>query len=481
MTPERYVELLTQIVAKKKYADALAFAAKNYAPLAEQFNDDQRAAINALMQTATALPVLDTPTIQAGVISLRPRAEAVGVAIFGEPEEKTLTQMQRCLTMPEAVAGVLCADAHYGYSQPVGGVAAYRNAVSVSGVGFDIGCGLKGARTNLKAADVRADLPRIVDAIARTISFGIGRKNPRPVEHPLFDDPVWTDLPWYGPRLKEMARAQLGTVGSGNHFVDLLVEPATDDLWISTHFGSRGLGHKTATGFLNLAGGLGFEDKPRGEQMDAPPTLLSTETALGQAYLQAMRLAGDYAYAGRDFVIAEVLDLLGAQATFIVHNHHNFAWEEEHFGERLFVVRKGATPLAPGQRGFVGGSMADISVVIEGIESAQGADALYSAMHGAGRIMSRTRAAGKVKYVRDASGRKQMQRLGGEVTPEMMREAVRAYGVEVRGAGTDESPFVYRKLADVLAAHAGTLVVRHVLQPIGVVMAGENERDPYKD
>ena len=274
---------------------------------------------------------------------------------------------------------------------------------------------------------------------------------------------------------------QLGTVGSGNHFVDLLVEPATDDLWVSTHFGSRGLGHKTATGFLNLANGLGFEDRPRAEQMDAPPTLLSTESALGQAYLQAMRLAGDYAYAGRDFVIAEVLRILGATATFTVHNHHNFAWEEEHLGEQLCVVRKGATPLAPGQRGFVGGSMADISVVVEGVESIKGANALYSAMHGAGRIMSRTRAAGKVKYVRDASGRKQMQRLGGEVTPEMMQEAVRAYGVEVRGAGMDESPFVYRKLADVLAAHAGTLIVRHVLQPIGVVMAGENELDPYKD
>ena len=102
-------------------------------------------------------------------------------------------------------------------------------------------------------------------------------------------------------------------------------------------------------------------------------------------------------------------------------------------------------------------------------------------MHGAGRIMSRTRAAGKVRYGRDAQGRRQMQRTGGEVTPEMMHEAMRAYGVEVRGAGTDESPFVYRKLADVLAAHAGTLVVRHVLQPIGVVMAGENEMDPYKD
>jgi tRNA-splicing ligase RtcB len=480
MDPETYIERLRQIVAAKQYAHAHAFAAKNYAPRAEQFTDGQRETIRALMATVDAAPTREPPSPQNATVPLRSRSDALDLTIFGDPEAKTVEQMRRCITMPEAAAGVLCADAHYGYSQPVGGVAAYRGAVSVSGVGYDIGCGLKGVCTSLKASDLRADLPKIVDQIARRVSFGVGRKNPRLVEHPLFDDPAWVDLPWYG-HLKGLARAQLGTVGSGNHFVDLLVEPATDDLWVSTHFGSRGLGHKTATGFLNLASGLGFDDRPRGESMDAPPTLLSTESALGQAYLQAMRLAGEYAYAGRDYVVDEVLGILGAEATFAVHNHHNFAWEEEHFGERLHVVRKGATPLAPGQLGFVGGSMADISVVVEGIESTQGARALYSAMHGAGRIMSRTQAAGKARYVRDASGHKRQVRLGGAVTPEMMRDAVRAYGVELRGAGTDESPFVYRNLAAVLAAHAGTLTIRHVLQPIGVVMAGEGEVDPYKD
>lgn len=480
MSPEKYIELLDRIVRARKYADARAFEAKNSARVSQLLTPAQQATVRALMATAEAAPAMEPPAPSAGIVPLVSRADGIALTVFGEPEAKTVEQMRRCIAMPEAAAGVLCADAHYGYSQPVGGVAAYRGAVSVSGVGYDIGCGLKGVRTNLKASDVRADIPKIVDLIARTVSFGIGRKNPRPVEHPLFDDPLWTDLPWYG-RLREMARAQLGTVGSGNHFVDILVEPATDDLWVSTHFGSRGLGHKTATGFLNLAHGLGFDDRPRSESMDVPPTLLAAESALGEAYLRAMRLAGEYAYAGRDFVIGEVLGILGAEATFAVHNHHNYSWEEEHFGERLHVVRKGATPLAPGQLGFVGGSMADISVVVEGIESEQGARALYSAMHGAGRVMSRTQAAGKAKYVRDATGRKRQVRLGGAVTPEMMREAVRAYGVEVRGAGTDESPFVYRKLADVLAAHADTLTIRHVLQPIGVVMAGEGEVDPYKD
>jgi len=479
VTPEIYLHTLAGIVSTGKVANAHAFHAKYGAALAGQLTATQRAEESALLARAIVAPPREAhDSIPKGVVSLTGRADTAPITVFGTPDEKTRGQLARCISMPQAAAGVLCADAHYGYSQPVGGVVGYRDAVSVSGVGYDIGCGLKGVRTNLKAADVRANLPLLMDTIARTISFGIGRKNAHRVDHPLFDDTAWNDVPWLG-KLKELARGQLGTVGSGNHFVDLLVEPETDTLWVSTHFGSRGLGHKTATGFLNLAAGEPFDGRARGESMEAPPTLLATDSALGQAYLEAMRLAGEYAYAGRDSVISDVLGILGAHATFAVHNHHNYAWREEHGGEQLYVVRKGATPLAPGQLGFVGGSMADISVVVEGIASAQGTAALYSAMHGAGRTMSRTQAAGKPKYGRDVTGRKVPTRTGGAITPEMMHEATRAYGVEVRGAGTDESPFVYRKLQDVLDAHAGTLIVRHVLRPIGVVMAGEGEVDPY--
>ncbi len=482
-TPDKYLHTLGGIVADGRYGHARAYATKHRETMASLMTPEQAAQSAALIALAENPPRTEPSRPAgdvAGAVVLTMRAEAASLVTFGEPEEKTIAQMRRCLTMPEAAAGVLCADAHYGYSQPVGGVAAYRGAVSVSGVGYDIGCGLKGVRTNLKAADVRGDLSRLVDEIARAVSFGIGRRNVTPVDHPLFDDPAWRDVP-HLQGLKQTAQAQLGTVGSGNHFVDLLVEPETDDLWVSAHFGSRGFGHKTASGFLNLAAGLAFGGKPRSESMDVPPTLLATDTALGQAYLEAMRLAGEYAYAGRDYVVGQVLGVLGARETFAVHNHHNYAWRETHGGESLHVVRKGATPLAPGQLGFVGGSMADISVVVEGIESERGVASLYSTIHGAGRTMSRTAAAGKPKYVRDDHGARRQVRSGGAITPEMMREATRAYGVEVRGAGTDESPFVYRKLADVLAAHADTLVVRHVLKPIGVVMAGEGEEDPYKD
>lgn len=211
------------------------------------------------------------------------------------------------------------------------------------------------------AADIKPVLPQIMNQIASKISFGMGRVNDEPVDHELFDDPDWAVYAAIGKqehdKLKALARQQLGTVGSGNHFVDLFEETATGRLWAANHFGSRGFGHKTASGFLNLAAGREFLGKAPGEHMDQPPVLLKLDSELGDMYERAMKLAGRYAYAGRDYVIQQVLSILGAKADFTVHNHHNFAWKEEHEGKQTIVVRKGATPSAPGQLGFIGGSM----------------------------------------------------------------------------------------------------------------------------
>ncbi|MFZ5814402.1 MAG: RtcB family protein [Bacillota bacterium] len=400
--------------------------------------------------------------------------EIQGVRVWGaHPQEDAVKQAVQCSWVGDVAAVALMADHHKGYSQPIGGVVAYRGFVSPSGVGYDIGCGNKAVRTDIQAADIRRDLGRILDEIERQISFGIGRKNPKPVDHELFDDPTWREIKPVGA-LKDLARAQLGTVGAGNHFVDLFEEPATGALWVGVHFGSRGLGHKTASGFLNLARNRPFDSPAPGESMDQAPTVLRLGTELGDAYMAAMQLAGRYAYAGRDYVVDQVLKILRARATYTVHNHHNYAWVEEHQGEELVVVRKGATPLAPGQLGFIGGSMADISVIVRGRDTAEARAALYSTCHGAGRIMSRTTALGKWN-------KQTRRREGGQVTPRQMAEAVRAYGVELRGAGVDESPFVYRKLQEVLDAHAETLEVLHLLKPVGVVMAGGDVKDPYKD
>ncbi|WP_028560305.1 RtcB family protein [Paenibacillus pinihumi] len=400
------------------------------------------------------------------------------VRVWGAPDEGALSQAVTCSQHGNVIQALLMADHHKGYSQPIGGVLVYDGQISPSGVGYDIACGNKAVRTTLMAADIKPVLPQIMNQIASKISFGMGRVNDEPVDHELFDDPDWAVYAAIGKqehdKLKALARQQLGTVGSGNHFVDLFEETATGRLWAANHFGSRGFGHKTASGFLNLAAGREFLGKAPGEHMDQPPVLLKLDSELGDMYERAMKLAGRYAYAGRDYVIQQVLSILGAKADFTVHNHHNFAWKEEHEGKQTIVVRKGATPSAPGQLGFIGGSMGDISVIVQGKDTEENKASFYSTVHGAGRVMSRTRAAGKMNW-------KTRTRSGGEITPKQMKEAVERYGVELRGAGTDESPFVYRKLQGVLDAHSDTIEVLHVLKPIGVCMAGADEFDPYKD
>jgi tRNA-splicing ligase RtcB len=192
-----------------------------------------------------------------------------------------------------------------------------------------------------------------------------------------------------------------------------------------------------------------------------------------------MNLAGEYAYAGREWVARKVAGVLGGAEQEMIHNHHNFAWTEEHDGEQLIVVRKGATPAFPGQKGFVGGSMGDDSVILEG--SAENSDAqraaLYSTVHGAGRVMSRTQARGKVK----GWGPKARIVSPGLVSQEMLDEWLKPLGVVLRGGGLDEAPQAYRRLPDVLSAQGDTVRVLHTLKPLIVVMAGATEFDPYKD
>ena len=383
------------------------------------------------------------------------------IPVWGDPvDEGALTQI-KTIADHGAVKTALMADHHVGYSMPIGGVAAYQEHLSPSGVGYDIACGNKAVRLDMPAVEVRKHIHRIMDDIFAKISFGVGRNNKEEVDHELFDDDAWGLFPAIAK--KDMARNQLGTVGSGNHYVDIFADEQ-DRVWVGVHFGSRGLGHGIASHFIEAAGGS--------NGMFVPPVLLHERSALGEDYLAQMELAGRYAYAGRDWVCGKVARILKAKIVEEVHNHHNFAWREEHGGESLWVVRKGATPAFAGQKGFVGGSMGDTSVIIEGVESPDSSAALWSTVHGAGRVLSRTQAAGK---------RKGKKRLGGQITERMMEAWVKEAGVELRGAGTDESPHCYKRLPEVLEHHGSTIKILHTLTPIGVAMAGSNEFDPYKD
>jgi tRNA-splicing ligase RtcB len=383
--------------------------------------------------------------------------------IFGQHDENTLAQMRNCMRLGSVVGGVLCADGHLGYAQPVGGVIAYEEHVSISGVGFDIACGNMAVRLDTPYAAIKDAVGPILADITKNVSFGLGRVNAERVEHEVFDSPLWEDA-GVG-HLKQMARNQLGTVGSGNHYVDLFEDEA-GLVWIGVHFGSRGLGHKTATHFLKAAGGK--------DGMMVAPTLVHQDSELGQRYLAGMTLAGLYAYAGREWVVERVRQIIGGAVTYTVHNHHNFAWRETHGGRELWVVRKGATPAFPGQAGFVGGSMGDDAVILEGVANGRAAQALFSTVHGAGRVCGRIEAKGKKnkagEWVRPP-----------RFTREQMDEWMRRKGIMLHGGDVDESPMVYRRLSEVLAHHAETVRVLHVLRPFAVAMAGKGELDPYKD
>ena len=402
--------------------------------------------------------------------------------IFGQHDEQTIAQIRDVASRAQKAA--LMADGHVGYVMPIGGVAAYRDQVSVVGVGFDIACGNAAIRTNLKLSDLGAaqeqvhqTLVQLADDIQQEISFGIGRKNradDAPLDHPLFESPVWDAVPvTQRADLLKKAREQLGTVGSGNHYVDVFVDE-TGAIWVGVHFGSRGFGHTVASAFLAIGQGEQW-----GTRVKEKEVLLPLQEATGHDYWQLMNLAGEYAYAGREWVARKVVRMLGGQEEELVHNHHNFAWREQHEGEALIVVRKGATPAFPGQLGFVGGSMGDNAVIIRGTSADSAAAdeqraALFSTVHGAGRVMSRSAAAGQ---------RKRRNRPGsrGAISQQMMESWVREKGVILRGGGRDESPHVYRRLPEVLQAQGSTIEVVHTLRPLIVVMAGENEFDPYKD
>jgi len=408
----------------------------------------------------------------------------IPITVRGDVDDRAVQQLRRCAQAGDAVAGVLCADGHVGYSQPIGGAVAYPDHISPSGVGYDIACG----------------------------------NNAEPVDHPVLDAIEQAD---FAPqrRMAQMARNQLGTVGAGNHYVDLF---AGDDghVWVGVHFGSRGFGHKTASGFLALAAGRAFDERVPDGEMDSPPVLLAADSELGRDYIAAMSLAGDYAYAGRDVVVDKVLEILGATATYEVHNHHNFAWRERHDGVDAWVIRKGCTPAFPGQEGFVGATMGEPSVILRGTDDPDGAALLYSTVHGAGRVMSRTKAAGRMGnraecnqrdctyWISWAQYRHERERAGvaanapfttcpehpgatmlkrrgrvkaGEIDFDDVQRTLGAAGIELRGGAADEAPAAYKRLDAVLAAHGDTIEIVHRLTPIGVAMAAADTFDPYKD
>ncbi len=369
----------------------------------------------------------------------------------------SVAQMDRACELPISVAGALMPDAHVGYGLPIGGVLATDNAVIPYAVGVDIACRMKMTVLDLPvSALTEKDLP-LKQALEGQTRFGIGAKYRQPRQHAVMDED-WSFSP-ITRQLKEKAWQQLGTSGSGNHFVEFGVLSVHDDrlglapgeyLALLSHSGSRGTGAEIAGHYSRLARDL----HPELPKELAHLAWLDLSSQAGQEYWRAMELMGRYAAANHAIIHRQIREALGARVLLDIENHHNFAWKERHRGRETIVHRKGATPAGQGAVGIIPGSMATPGYVVRGKGNEQ---SLTSAAHGAGRVMSRTEAKRRFSW-------------------DQARRVLRERNVQVLSAGLDEVPMVYKDIHTVMAAQRDLVEVLARFDPRLVKMAPAGER-----
>jgi tRNA-splicing ligase RtcB len=378
--------------------------------------------------------------------------------IWGEGlEEGAVNQMKTAARLPVAVAGALMPDAHQGYGLPIGGVLATENAVIPYAVGVDIACRMKLSVFDIPADQLKRLNDSLINALRRETLFGTGVGFRKPLQHDVLDED-WSVTP-LTKQVFDKARGQLGTSGSGNHFVEFgtlaLDKPdlgleAGNYLALLSHSGSRGAGATIAGHYSRLARDL---------HPELPPELaylawLDMNSQPGQEYFAAMNLMGKYAHANHDLIHQRVARSIGARIIAGVENHHNFAWKEFHNGKELIVHRKGATPAGAGVLGVIPGSMASPGFVVRGKGKPESLD---SASHGAGRRMSRTAAREKYRW--------------SHIKP-MLEEA----GVQLLSAGIDENPHAYKDIHAVMAQQSELVDVIARFDPKIVRMADAGEK-----
>jgi len=372
-------------------------------------------------------------------------------------DAQSVAQMENACALPVSVRGALMPDAHVGYGLPIGGVLATDRAVIPFAVGVDIACRMKLSVLDLPVAWLRERGDRLARAIEQETRFGVGVEFKPPRQHPVMDED-WNVSPVTRTH-RDKAWRQLGTSGSGNHFVEFGVLtvresrpglPAGEHLALLSHSGSRGTGALVCDHYSRLAMRQ-REDLPREL---ARLAWLSLDEAAGREYWAAMELMGKYASANHACIHRHLVSNLGARVLFDVENHHNFAWRETHDGREVIVHRKGATPAAAGVLGVIPGSMASPGFVVRGKGSPESLD---SAAHGAGRVMSRAQAKRTLDW---KAARRQLD----------------AAGVTLISAGLDEVPMVYKDIHAVMAAQADLVEVVARFDPRLVKMAPGGER-----
>jgi tRNA-splicing ligase RtcB len=391
-----------------------------------------------------------------------PRAQAVPYRQWGTGlEHEAVMQMERACLLPVAVAGALMPDAHVGYGLPIGGVLATDHAVIPYAVGVDIACRMKLTVLDLPVRDLDRKRERLVKAIEQETRFGVGARFEQPRDHAVMEAD-WSVSP-ITKQYRDKAWSQLGTSGSGNHFVEFGVFtnaaeisglPPGEHVALLSHSGSRGTGAAVCDHYSRLA--IGRHADLVGELKRL--AWLPLDSAEGQEYWAAMELMGRYAAANHALIHRHIAEHLGLEVRLDVENHHNFAWKERHVidgREREVVVhRKGATPAGAGVLGIIPGSMATPGFLVRGRGSAA---SLNSASHGAGRVMSRKAANDSLKW-------------------EKARRVLDEAHVHLISAGLDEVPMVYKDIHSVMAAQGDLVEALGRFDPRLVKMAPAGER-----
>lgn len=400
-------------------------------------------------------------------------------------DPKSFDQMNAAMSIAPAVAGAIMPDAHVGYGLPIGGVLALDNAVCPYAVGVDIACRMKLSILPIDPADLTSNKQQFIDALNRRVYFGVGVETPkdRPYDHPVLYHDAWKSIDVLRENMESgKATKQLGTSGSGNHFVEFGVlevselnvaqlasasalgaegrrfESCRSDLSagayvaVMSHSGSRGTGAAVCTKYSRLAKSLHTElaDDPLTRDLG----WLELDTDAGREYWLAMSVMGDYAKANHDCIHTAIAEFLGVTPLMQIENHHNFAWKETHGGREVIVHRKGATPAGDGVLGVIPGSMGTAAYVVRGKGNPE---SLHSASHGAGRLMSRKQAKATFNY----------------------REAVdllATRGITVLSAGADEVCGVYKNIDEVMAAQSDLVEAVAKFSPVIVKMCGSGDR-----
>ncbi|NLN92339.1 MAG: RtcB family protein [Candidatus Hydrogenedens sp.] len=394
-----------------------------------------------------------------GKVQRTPDKESISFAQWGtDIDPAAIRQMHDACSLPVAVKGALMPDAHVGYGLPIGGVLATDDVVIPYAVGVDIACRMK-----LSVFDMPVSLlddtkdTRLKEAVEQETRFGIGANFKKRRSHKVMDED-WSVSP-VTKKMKDTAWSQLGTSGSGNHFVEFGTIDVYDEafgvepgcyLALLSHSGSRGTGAEVCK-YYSARAQSSCKELPRELMRLSWLDLKQTE---GRDYWKAMELMGRYSAANHELIHRHIAERLGAQLLFEVENHHNFAWREVHDGRRVVVHRKGATPARKGQAGIIPGSMASPAYVVHGLGNE---DSLCSASHGAGRNVSRTRAKKMFSW-------------------HQLNELLEKNRVTLLSAGLDESPMAYKNIEEVMAAQGDLAEIKARFFPRLVKMAPAGER-----